>query len=186
MTNIKEWLEKVSSEMLEKVLPKQTRLEELNKFKEKAHDQMMKWDEEIDSLIDEISSILMERTPETLVVSETPVPAKPKATRKRGRKKKAVPQAVTTNKATPKKPARKKAAQKTKSARPPSIQDLIVEIMKEKRKNLHISKIEKALLEEKKYKTKSKNFSHQLRVLMSQNNRNLFVKKGEGVFNLKK
>ncbi len=81
-----------------------------------------------------------------------------------------------------KKPA---ARPKIKKAKQPALATLITEILKEKKKPQSVKEIGEALLQEKKYKTTSKNFSNQLRVLLYQNKKGLFKKTGPGSFTLK-
>jgi hypothetical protein len=64
----------------------------------------------------------------------------------------------------------------------PSLSSLIVEILKESKKPVGINQISEALLNAKKYKTHSKNFKGQLRVLLYKNEKKLFKKAGPGLF----
>ncbi len=80
--------------------------------------------------------------------------------------------------------SRKKRARRKKTGQP-SIQTLIVEILREKKKPLSVNEISDILLKEKKYKTKSANFKNQLRVLLYRNDKGLFTKAGTGKFGLK-
>ena len=75
------------------------------------------------------------------------------------------------------KSAKKKAAQ-------PSLSSLITEILKEKKKSLGVNDICDALLKEKKYKTKAKNFKANVRILLYKNEKGLFKKAGPGRFRL--
>ena len=81
----------------------------------------------------------------------------------------------TTRKGT-RKSAKKKAVQ-------PSLSSLIAEILKEK-KPLGVNDICDALLKEKKYKTKAKNFKANVRILLYKNEKGLFKKAGPGKFKL--
>jgi len=75
------------------------------------------------------------------------------------------------------KSAKKKAVQ-------PSLSSLIAEILKEKKKPLGVNDICDALLKEKKYKTKAKNFKANVRILLYKNEKGLFKKAGPGKFKL--
>jgi len=88
--------------------------------------------------------------------------------------------------ASPQARARKKVARKAKRRRvaQPSLSSLVAEILKEKRKPLRINDICDALLKEKKYKTRAKNFKAQIRVMMYRNEKGLFKKAGPGLFKL--
>lgn len=82
--------------------------------------------------------------------------------------------------------AKRKRARKAKRRRiaQPSLSSLVVEILKEKKKPLKINDICDALLKEKNYKTRAKDFKAQIRVMMYRNDRGLFKKAGPGLFNL--
>jgi hypothetical protein len=75
------------------------------------------------------------------------------------------------------KPRRRRVAQ-------PPVSALVTEILKEKRKPLGVNQISDSLLNEKKYKTYSKNFKGQLRVLLYKNEKGLFKRTGSGLFAL--
>jgi len=105
---------------------------------------------------------------------------KPVSAMRRGRKP-GQKQSISKKKAVRAK--RKPAAKGTKPAQP-SIQSLILEILKDKKKPLSVNEIADSLLKEKKYKTKSSNFKNQLRVLLYRNQRGLFKKVGAGQFGL--
>jgi len=92
------------------------------------------------------------------------------------RKKPAARVKKTTRKGT-RKSAKKKAVQ-------PPLSSLIVEILKEKKKPLGVNDICDALLKEKKYKTKAKNFKANVRILLYKNEKGLFKKAGPGKFRL--
>ncbi len=92
------------------------------------------------------------------------------------RKKPAARVKKTTRKGT-RKSAKKKAVQ-------PPLSSLIVEILKEKKKPLGVNDICDALLKEKKYKTKAKNFKSNVRILLYKNEKGLFKKAGPGRFRL--
>jgi len=92
-------------------------------------------------------------------------------------KKKVVKKAVPKPKAVKKLPAKKKIVQ-------PSIESLIVDVMKEKKKPLTVYDLASALINQKKYQTTSKEFDAQIRVMMSKNKKGLFKKLGEGKFEL--
>jgi hypothetical protein len=93
-----------------------------------------------------------------------------------------------------KKAARKPAKKKTKKRAKkrgmkkrvvqPSLSSLIVEILKEKKRPLGVNDICDALLKEKKYKTKAKNFKANVRILLYKNEKGLFKKAGPGRFRL--
>jgi len=81
---------------------------------------------------------------------------------------------------------KRKAVRKGKRRRgaQPSLASLIVEILQEKKRALRINDICHALLEEKKYRTRAKNFKAQIRVMMYRNEKGLFKKTGPGLFKL--
>jgi uncharacterized Zn finger protein len=120
--------------------------------------------------------------------------------------------AQTTKKATPrkkktkalpaaKKPASKKSADKatvreaaakkrgartrTRTAQPP-LSAVIVEILKTRKKPLRVNEIHDALLNEKKYKTKARDFRAIVRTMLHKNENELFEKAGPGTFTLAK
>jgi len=66
----------------------------------------------------------------------------------------------------------------------PSIQSLIIDTLREKHRPLSVNEIADALLQEKKYRTKSGNFKNQLRVLLYRNQKGLFRKTDAGTFTL--
>ena len=78
--------------------------------------------------------------------------------------------------------ALKKGAARRKRVAQPALSSLIVEILKEHKKPVGINEISDALLNVKKYKTHSKNFKGQLRVLLYKNEKKLFKKTGPGLF----
>jgi len=84
-------------------------------------------------------------------------------------------------KKTTRKGARKSVKKKTVQ---PSLSSLIAEILKEKKKPLGVNDICDALLKEKKYKTKAKNFKANVRILLYKNDKGLFKKAGPGKFKL--
>jgi len=88
--------------------------------------------------------------------------------------------------ASPQARAKKKVARKAKRRRivQPSLSSLVADILKEKKKPLRINDICDALLKEKKYKTRAKNFKAQIRVMMYRNEKGLFKKAGPGLFKL--
>jgi hypothetical protein len=92
------------------------------------------------------------------------------------RKKPAARVKKTTRKGT-RKSAKKKAVQ-------PPLSSLIVEILTEKKKPLGVNDICDALLKEKKYKSKAKNFKANVRILLYKNEKGLFKKAGPGRFRL--
>jgi hypothetical protein len=81
------------------------------------------------------------------------------------------------------KPAKKKRAKRKRVAQP-SLASLIAEILREKKKPLGVNDICDALLKEKKYKTKAKNFKGNVRILLYKNEKGLFKKAGPGRFRL--
>jgi len=105
---------------------------------------------------------------------------KPAPLKRRGRKPGRKPSASRKKAVRAK---RKPAARGKKSAQP-SIQSLIVEILREKGKPQSVNEISDSLLTGKKYKTKSANFKNQLRVLLYRNQKGLFKKVGSGQFGL--
>jgi hypothetical protein len=83
------------------------------------------------------------------------------------------------------KPSRRTPADRIKKkAVQPSLSSLIAEILKEKKKPLGVNDICDALLKEKKYKTKAKNFKANVRILLYKNEKGLFKKAGPGRFRL--
>ena len=102
-------------------------------------------------------------------------------------KKKPAARAKKPTKKAARKPAKKKTAKKrTKKKRvvQPSLSSLIVEILKEKKRPLGVNDICDALLKEKKYKTRAKNFKANVRILLYKNEKGLFKKAGPGRFRL--
>ena len=83
-----------------------------------------------------------------------------------------------------KKTTRKRARKSVKKTVQPSLSSLIAEILKEKKKPLGVNDICDALLKEKKYKTKAKNFKANVRILLYKNDKGLFKKAGPGRFRL--
>jgi HB1, ASXL, restriction endonuclease HTH domain len=85
-------------------------------------------------------------------------------------------------------PARagKKGARKGRRRRvaQPSLSSLVVQILKERQRPLKINDICDALLQEKKYETRAKDFKAQLRVMMYRNDKGLFRKAAPGLFGL--
>ncbi len=69
-----------------------------------------------------------------------------------------------------------------KKALQPPLSSLIAEILKEKKRPLGVNDICDALLKEKKYKTKAKNFKANVRILLYKNEKGLFRKAGPGKF----
>ena len=86
----------------------------------------------------------------------------------------------------------RKAARKSvkrprrKRIRQPSVPSLIVEILKEKKRPMKINDIHEALLKEKNYKTRAKNFKTNVRIVLYKKERGLFKKVGPGKFTLAK
>ncbi len=78
----------------------------------------------------------------------------------------------------------KTRARKGRRAGQPSLSSLIVEILKEKNKPLTINEICDALLVEKGYQTRAKDFKAQIRVMMYRNDKGLFSKPKPGLFKL--
>jgi hypothetical protein len=91
-----------------------------------------------------------------------------------------MPKAVTSA-GRPKKGVRK--AKRRRIAQP-SLSSLIVEILKEKKRPLRINEICDALLKEKNYQTRAKDFKGQVRVMMYRNDKGLFGKPKPGLFKL--
>jgi hypothetical protein len=109
-----------------------------------------------------------------------------KSFRKPTRKKAAARVKKVTKKAA-RKPAKKKAVKKRvkkKRVVQPSLSSLIADILKEKKKPLGVNDICDALLKEKKYKTRAKNFKANVRILLYKNEKGLFKKAGPGRFRL--
>lgn len=83
-----------------------------------------------------------------------------------------------------KKTTRKGTRKSAKKTVQPSLSSLITETLKEKKKPLGVNDICDALLKEKKYKTKAKNFKANVRILLYKNEKGLFKKAGPGKFRL--
>lgn len=81
---------------------------------------------------------------------------------------------------------KKKGMRKARGKRiaQPSLSSLVVEVLKEKRKPLTINDICDALLQEKNYQTRAKDFKAQIRVMMYRNDKGLFKKASPGLFKL--
>ena len=117
------------------------------------------------------------------VTKKKPV-AKKKAPKKKAKKAPAAKKKTTKSKAAKKKTVKKATRRVRKKALQPSISSLIVDILKEKKKPLSVNEICDILLKEKKYKTKSKKFGNQIRVMLYRNDKGLFKKAGPGTFKL--
>jgi uncharacterized Zn finger protein len=91
------------------------------------------------------------------------------------------------NKATVRKAAAKKRRVQTRNgtAQPP-LSSAIVEILKTKKKPLKVNEIHDALLNEKKHKTKAKDFKAVVRIVLYKNEKGLFERVGPGAFVLAK
>ena len=87
------------------------------------------------------------------------------------------PIARAKTKKSPRRAKRRRIAQ-------PSLSSLVVEILQERKKALGINDICYALLKEKNYRTRAKNFKAQIRVMMYRNEKGLFKKAGPGRFRL--
>jgi len=87
------------------------------------------------------------------------------------------PIARAKTKKSPRRAKRRRIAQ-------PSLSSLVVEILQERKKALGINDICYALLKEKNYRTRAKNFKAQIRVMMYRNEKGLFKKAGPGLFKL--
>jgi len=92
-----------------------------------------------------------------------------------------MPKAVTSP-GRPKKKGVRKARRKRIAQT--SLSSLIVEILKEKKRPLKINDICDALLKEKNYQTRAKDFKAQVRVMMYRNDKGLFSKPKPGLFKL--
>ena len=82
------------------------------------------------------------------------------------------------------KPTKKKVKRTRKRIAQPSLSSVIVEILKEKKKPLKVNEIHDAVLKEKGYKTKAKNFKANLRIMLYTNKKGLFKKVKPGLFGL--
>jgi|GEM_PF-385873 len=155
---------------------------------------------------DDLSSVFGVDIEKAEATSEdSSVPSKParRARRTAQTTKKATPRKEKKTKAPPaaKKPATKKSANKAtvreaaakkrrartrnRTAQPP-LSSVIVEILKTRKKPLRVNEIHDALLNEKKYKTKAKNFKAIVRNILYKNEKELFEKAGPGAFTLAK
>jgi uncharacterized Zn finger protein len=87
----------------------------------------------------------------------------------------------------PKGTVKKQKVKRTKKriAQPP-LSSVIVEILETRKKPLKVSEIHDALLNEKKYKTRAKNFKANVRIMLYKNEKELFKKVGPGAFTLAK
>ena len=79
---------------------------------------------------------------------------------------------------------KKRIRKARKRTRQHSLSSLIVEILKEKKKPLGVNELCDALLTEKGYKSRAKNFKSQVRILLYKNDKGLFKKTGPGKFAL--
>ena len=70
---------------------------------------------------------------------------------------------------------RKRAAQR-------SLSSVVVEVLGEQKKPMKVADLCTAVLKEKKYKTRAKDFKSQLRILLYKNEKKLFKKAGPGLF----
>ncbi len=77
----------------------------------------------------------------------------------------------------------KARTRKGRGAQPP-LSSLIADILKEKKRPLGVNEICDALLQEKKYKTRAKNFKANVRIVLYKNDKGLFKKAGPGRFRL--
>lgn len=77
----------------------------------------------------------------------------------------------------------RKSSKRAKALQPP-LALLIEEILAEKKRPLGVNEICDALLREKKYKTKAKNFKANVRILLYKNEKGLFEKARPGRFRL--
>lgn len=93
------------------------------------------------------------------------------------------PKTPTARKAPPGRKKKRAAARGRKTAHL-SIPSLIVETLREKNRPVSIAELADTLLNEKKYKTTSGNFKHQLRVILYANRKGWFKKLGSGTFAL--
>lgn len=64
----------------------------------------------------------------------------------------------------------------------PSLASLVREVLKENKKPMKVSELAATVLEQKKYKTRAKNFKGQLRIILYKNEKGLFKKVGPGSF----
>lgn len=71
-----------------------------------------------------------------------------------------------------------------KRVRQPSLASLVAEVLGEKKKPMRIAELCTAVLEEKKYKTRAKDFKSQLRILLYKNEKGLFKLTRPGTFTL--
>ncbi len=85
-----------------------------------------------------------------------------------------------------KQPAKKTSPRTKKKVLQPSLTDMIIDIIRKKRRPLTIKEICTALIKEKKYKTRSNDFDHQIRVLMYKKQHGPFKKAGVGLFTVAK
>ena len=157
-------LRSASAKDLKELLALKKDLDEL----EKKQQQLMK---QFTSVSKDIGSI---QTTFRKSKKKKPAARVKKATKKAARR--------PTKKKTRKKRTKKRATKKRIVQ--PSLSSLIVEILKEKRRPLGVNDICEALLKEKKYKTKAKNFKANVRILLYKNEKGLFKKAGPGRFRL--
>lgn len=160
-------LESVSVEELKALIPLKQKLDALEGKKKALQKDLVAIVKQIDTLQSSLGQG---------AAKKGPAPKK-KAVRKKARTKAKGKAKKKAAKKTVKKKARKKTAQ-------PSIAALIVEILKEKKRPVSVNEICDILIKEKKYKTQSKRFGNQIRVLLYRNEKGLFKKAGPGRFKL--
>lgn len=158
-------LESVSLEELNSLVPLKNKLDGLEKKKKDLQKKLDAVAKQIDSLQGSVGKDATGKQPGSRKkVVKKKVKKAPKA------KRKAATKVV-------KKRAKKRGVQ-------PPLSTLIVEILKEKKRPVSVNDICEILLKEKKYKTKSKRFGNQIRVLLYRNDKGLFKKAGPGRFRL--
>ncbi len=154
-------LESVSLEELNNLVPLKKKLDDLEKKKKDLQKNLDAVTKQIISLQGSVGEVTAKKQP---------------ASRKKVVKKK-VKKAPRAKRKAVRKTAKKRGGQ-------PPLSDLIVEILKEKKRPVSVNDICDILLQEKKYKTKSKRFGNQIRVLLYRNDKGLFKKAGPGRFKL--
>lgn len=78
--------------------------------------------------------------------------------------------------------ARRRVGKARKRVSQPSLASVVLEVLKESKKPMKISDIATAVLEQKKYRTRAKNFKGQLRIILYKNEKKCFKKVGPGLF----
>ena len=169
MTDLREFIVNLTSRQLGSLI-------NLKESMKTLEDQREKLEKDIEQINGKITSVLESIT--SLIVRDEPPkdePPKEEPPKKRGR-----PAGKTGKEPVQK----KKAGKKAKKTPQPSLATLVSEAMKEKGKPLGAKDLTTILIEEKGYRTKSKDFNATLRVMLSKNKGLLFKSVGKGLYTL--